>query len=147
MKFDAQSAESYLDETQVIKLQCTFGGLYVPCIDQLSLSHLIYPLTARVVGALQMISQGTSFLNFSLFSTALLDLANSRPVPSSSSVYLVFFPLSLCLARWFWPDLMDGRHDHATAVCVSLRWSGGLRVVRLPVGSWHGLLVGNMVFV
>ena len=31
------------------------------------------------------------------------------------------------------------RHDHTTAVCVSLPWSGGLRVVRLPAGSWHGL--------
>ena len=49
---------------------------------------------------------------------------------------------------------MKGKHDHTTAVCVSLRSSGGLRVVRLPVGSWHRLLglgtdflVGNMVFV
>ena len=49
------------------------------------------------------------------------------------------FPLSLCLARWFWPDLMNGRHDHTTAVCVSLRWSGSLRVVQLPAGSCHGL--------
>ena len=48
-----------------------------------------------------------------------------------------FFRLSLCLARWFWPDLMNGRHDHNTAFCVSLQWSGGLRVVRLPAGSWH----------
>ena len=47
-------------------------------------------------------------------------------------------PLSLCLAQWFWPDLMNGKHDHTTAVCVSLRSSGGLRVVQLPAGSWHG---------
>ena len=59
-------------------------------------------------------------------------------LPTASSVCLVFFPLSLCLARWFLPDLMNGRHDHTTAVCVSLRWSG-LRVVRLLAGSWHGL--------
>ena len=39
-------------------------------------------------------------------------------LPTSSSVYLVFFPLSLCLAKWFWPDLMNGRHDHTT---VNLR--------------------------
>ena len=58
---------------------------------------------------------------------------NSRPVhslsclPTSSSVCLVFFPLSLGLARWFWPDLMNVRHDHTTAVCVSSPWSGGLR--------------------
>ena len=58
-------------------------------------------------------------------------------LPTSSSVCLVFFPLSLCLARWFWPDLT--KHDYTTAVCVSLRSSGGLRVVRLPAGSWHGL--------
>ena len=29
---------------------------------------------------------------------------------------------------------MNGRHDHTTSVCVSLRWSGGLRVV-VPEGS------------
>ena len=52
---------------------------------------------------------------------------------TSSFVCLVFFPLSLCLARWFWPDLMNGKHDHTTAVCVSLRWSEGLRLVWLPV--------------
>ena len=32
---------------------------------------------------------------------------------------------------------MNGRHDRTTAVCVSLPWSGGLREVRLPTGSWH----------
>ena len=79
----------------------------------------------------------TSFLHFSMFSTALWDLPNSRPVHSwcclstSSSVCLVFLPLSLCLARWFWSDLMNGKHDHTTAVCVSSQWSGGLRVVRI----------------
>ena len=59
-------------------------------------------------------------------------------LPTSSSVCFVFVLLSLCLARLFWPDLMNGRHDHTTAVCVSLQWSG-LRIVRLPAGSWHGL--------
>ena len=28
-------------------------------------------------------------------------------LPTSSSVCLVFFPLSLCLARWFWHDLIE----------------------------------------
>ena len=47
----------------------------------------------------------TSFLYFSLFSTTLWDLPNSRPVHSlmlSSHLFLfrlVFFPLSLCLAQ------------------------------------------------
>ena len=35
-------------------------------------------------------------------------------LPTSSFVRLVFFLLSLCLAWWFWPDLMNGRHDHNT---------------------------------
>ena len=107
--------------------------------------HFIYPLTARAVGAQQVISQPVS----SIFPCSLLPSGTWRTpdlsipwccLPTSSSVCLVFFPLSLCLARWFWPDLMNGRHEHTTAVCVSLRWSGGLRVVRLPDGSWHGLL-------
>ena len=58
------------------------------------------------------------------------------PLPLSA---LSSSPLSLCLARWFWPDLMNGRHDQITAVCVSLRSSGDLRVVQLSAGSWHGL--------
>ena len=60
-------------------------------------------------------------------------------LPTSSSVCLIFFPVSLCLARWFWPDLINGKYVHTTTVCVSLRWSGGLRVVRWPAGSWRGL--------
>ena len=54
-------------------------------------------------------------------------------LPTSSSVCLVFFPLSLCLARCFWPDLINGRHDHTTEVCVSLWWSGHLCVVQVQV--------------
>ena len=40
---------------------------------------------------------------------------------------------------WFWPDLMNGKHDHTTAVCVFLRLSGSVCVVQLPAGSWHRL--------
>ena len=110
----------------------------------LSLSYLIYPLTARVIWAPQMIWQPVS----SIFPCSLLPSWTWQTpglaipwccLPTSSSVCLVFFPLSLCLARWFWPDLMNGRHDHTTAVCVSLQWSGGLHMVWLPVGSWHRL--------
>ena len=76
----------------------------------------------------------TIFFHFILFSTALWDPLNSRPVHSlimSSRLCLPgLLPLSLCLARWFGPDLMNGKHDHTTAVYVSLRWAGGLRVVR-----------------
>ena len=104
---------------------------------------VVNPLTARVVGAPQLILQPF----FSIFSCSPLPSGTWRTpglsIPwcclfTSSSVCLVFFPLSLCLARWFWPDLMNGRHDHTTAVCVSLRRSG-LRVVRVSAGSWHWL--------
>ena len=113
-------------------------------------SHLIYPLTARVVGAPQMISQPVSSIFFPVLHCH--HLANSRPVhsPMLSSHHflclpcllpLFIVPCKMVLAR---PvdrtDLMNVRHDHTTAVCVSLPWSGGLRVVRLPAGSWHGLL-------
>ena len=104
---------------------------------------IINSLTARVVGAPQMILQPV----FSIFPCSPLPSWTCRTpglsipwcrLPTSSFVRLVFFPISLCLARWFWPDLMNGKHDH-TAVCVSLRSSGDLHVVQLPAGSWHGL--------
>ena len=87
----------------------------------------------------------TSSLNFSLFSAALCDLANSRPVHSlmlSSHLFLCLpclLPPLPCLARGFWLDLMNGRHDHTTGVCVFLQSSGGFRLARVPAGSWHVL--------
>ena len=132
-----------------------------PALHSLS-SHLIYPfiiiiissfiiiiifinsLTAKVVGAPQMISQPLSsiFPCSPLPSGTLQTPGLSFPwccLPTSSSVCIVLFPPSLCLKRLFWPDLMNGRHDYTTAVCLSLPWSEGLRVIRLPAGSWHGL--------
>ena len=61
-------------------------------------------------------------------------------LPTPSSVCLVFFLHSLCLAIWFWSYLINGGHVHITSVCISLLWSGGLRVVKLPAGfctTWH----------
>ena len=95
--------------------------------------HHINPITARVVGAPQMILQPV----FSIFPCSSLPSGTCRTpglsipwycLPTSSSVCLVFFPLSLCLARWFWPDLINRKHDNTTAVCVSL-WLSGLCVV------------------
>ena len=71
------------------------------------------PLTARVVGAPQMILQPV----FSLFPCSPLPPWTCRTpglsipwccLPTSPSVCLVFFPLSLSLARWFWPDFRSG---------------------------------------
>ena len=103
---------------------------------------IIYPLTAKVVGAPQMISQPV----FSIFLCSPLPTGTwwtpglSIPwccFPTSSSVCLFFFPLSLYLGRWFWPDLMKGRYVHTTAVCVSLRWSGGVCVVLSLIHIWR----------
>ena len=88
---------------------------------------IINPLTARVVGAPQLILQPV----FSIFPCSPQPSGTCRTpglsipwccLPTSSFVRLVFFPLSLCLARWFWPDLMNGKHDHTTAVCVFLQF-------------------------
>ena len=53
---------------------------------------IIYPITSRVVGATTN-DFATSFPNFPLFSTALWDLPNSRPVHS----LVLSSPLFLCL--------------------------------------------------
>ena len=92
---------------------------------------IINPLRARVVEAPQMISQPVS----SIFLCSPLPSGTWQTPDLSIVVFpplllcLCLLPLSLCLARWFWPDLMNRRHDHTTAVCVSLQWSGGFCVV------------------
>ena len=114
-----------------------------PCVSFIIII-IIYPLTVRVVWAPKMILRPV----FSIFSCSPLPSGTCRTpglsipwccLPTFSSVCLVFFPLSVCLARWFWPDQMNGKHDHTTEVCGSLRSSGGLRVVQLPAGSCYGL--------
>ena len=103
-------------------------------------SPYLFPLTARVVRTSKMISQPVSsiFLCSPLPSWTWQTPCMSIPwfcLPTSSPVCLVFLPLSLCLARWFWQDLMNGKHDYTTAVCVFLRSSGDLHEVQLPAGS------------
>ena len=93
---------------------------------------LINPLTARVVGAPQMILQPV----FSIFPCSPLPSGTCRTpglsiplcyLPTSSSVCLIFFPLSLCLARWFLPDLMNlARSDNPLVACNKERmWHAG----------------------
>ena len=65
-------------------------------------------------------------LQFPLFFSvlpAIWDLANSRPVHSLLSFHL--YSCLPCLpppftvpCKMVWPDLMNGKHDHTTAVCV-----------------------------
>ena len=135
--------DTYFNWVTFIFDACGFRFLTAPHTNNISGGHQLHlHLSLNRGGGW---GTATSFLKFSLFSTALWDLANSRPVHSlllSSHLFLYLpclLPLSLCLARWIWPDLINGRLDHTTAVCVSSRWSGGVGVVRLPAESWHGL--------
>ena len=112
--------------------------------DSSSLPHFTYPVTLRDVGVPQMIhNQLLPF--FSLFHCPL-GLGELQTCPFPDVVFPPLplstwssSPLSTYLARWFWTDMINEIHVHITAVWVSLGWSGGLRVVRLLAGSWHGL--------
>ena len=105
----------------VTQVKVDFIIIIIVIIIIINIIIIIYPLTARGVGVPQMISQPVFFI----FPCSPLPSGTCRTpglsiscccLPTSSFVRLVFFPLSLCLARWFWPDLMNGRHDHTTAV-------------------------------
>ena len=86
----------------------------------------------------------TSFLHLSLFSTALLDLPNSRPVHFlmlSSHLFLCLpcllppftVPCKMVLAR---PELKTCPYHCNLHLCAMVK---SRRVVRLPAASWHGL--------
>ena len=126
-------------------------GESICSLSRMMMVIIINPSTAGVVGAPQMILQPV----FSIFPCSPLPSGTCRTpglsipsccLPTSSFVCLVFFHLSQCLARWFWPDLMNGRHDHTTAFASLydrqeiVMWSNCL----LDLGT--DFLVGNMVF-
>ena len=113
---------------------------------------IIYPLTVRVVGAPQMILQ-LVFSIFSLSSTALWDLLNSRPghfLMLSSHLFLCLpcllppftVPCKMVLARpdewetWPYHCILHPLYD-----CQVFVWSNCL----LDLGT--GFFIGNMVFV
>ena len=102
-------------------------------VSSYNLSHLSLNREGRWVTTDDF---AASFLHFSLFFTALWDLTNSGPVHSLMLSFYLF--LSALSSSSFHCALQDG-FGHTTAVCVSLRRSGDLRVVRLPARSWHGL--------
>ena len=87
----------------------------------------------------------TTFLHFSLFSTALWDLTNSRPVHSLMLSFHLFLYLPCLLPSFTVPCKMvlaepDERetcpYHCSLRLCTMVRRSScGL----LPAGSWHGL--------
>ena len=105
--------------------------------------HLHLSLYHRVVGTPQITSQPVS----SIFLCSLLPSGTWQTpglsirwccLSTSYSVCIVFFPLSLHLAGWFWPDLMNGRHVHTTSVWVLL---DGQKEVSLFKTTWKCSLV------
>ena len=111
---------------------------------------IINPLTVRVVGAPQMISQPV----FSIFPVlhCPLGLAELQACPFPDGVFPPL-PLSALSSSPFHCALQNGfGHTwwtgNMTIPLHSLRSLGGLHVVQLPARSWHGgFLVGSMVFV
>ena len=105
-------------------------------VDMQLIIIIINPLTARVVGAPQMILQPV----FSIFPFlhCPLGLGELQACPSPEVVFPPLFQSALSsspfTARWFWPDL-NGRHVQTTSVATFL----------LDLGT--DFLVGNMVFV
>ena len=88
-------------------------NIYVVIFLCIIIIIIIYCLTAKVVGAQQIILQPVSsiFPCFPLPTGTWRTQGLSSPwccLPTSSCVSLVFFPLSLYIARWFWPHLMSG---------------------------------------
>ena len=88
----------------------------------------------------------TSFLLFSLFSTVLWDLANSRSFHSLMMSSRLFFclpflslPPSCALQYGFGQIWWTGDYVNTTSVFVSLWW-WGLSMIQLHAGSWHRLL-------
>ena len=121
-------------------------------IITISIIIIIYPLTSRVVGAPQMISQPVSFI----FPCFPLDLANSRPVHSlmlSSHLFLCLpcllppftVPCEMVLAR---PDKREKWPYYCSLRLFTMvrRSSCGpiaCWILARPAGSWHGLMWWN----
>ena len=108
----------------------------------IKLSHLIYPLTVRVAGHHRWFrNQFPPFFPVLHCPLGLGEL-QACPVPD---VVFPLLPLSTLSSSPFHFALQDGfgqtwwTGDTTIPLqCVSLRWSG-LRIVRVPAGSWHGL--------
>ena len=75
----------------------------------------------------------TSFFQFFSVLHCPLGLGDLQAFPFPVLSLHLFFCLLLCLLppftvsckyRWFWSDLMNGRHVHTTAACTSLPRSG-----------------------
>ena len=125
--------------------RCVFAGKRTAKIDKVCPFHpfFTYPLTAGVIGALQTTSQQVfSSFSFSFFfSRFLLPSGTWRTLglsihrcclPTFFFFFFVFLvPPFTVPCKVFLPDMMNGKHDHTTAVRVFLLWSD-LRVFRLP---------------
>ena len=80
------------------------------------------------------------------FTTLSTFAHDSKPWHRSGSTRIscaVNLIICLCFARWFWPDPMNVKNSHATAVCISEIFA--LSNCLLDHGT--DILIGNIVFV
>ena len=107
-----------------------------------------YPLTAGLVGALRMTSLPVSSIHCRL---GLGELQACLFLDVFPPLFLSSLSSSLfhCALQGGFgqPDLMNGRDDHTNAVCLSLRWSGGILWSDCLLDLGADFHVGNMVFV
>ena len=120
------------------KIHFFFLPYICKCLLRCSSPHLTYPSTARVVGAPQMFSQPVSsiFLCFPFPPETLRTLGLFILwccLPTCSSVCVVFFPLSLCLARRFWPGLINRRHVWVFSLCI---WNLSITIIVYIVSTF-----------
>ena len=109
---------------------------------------LTYPLIARVIGASKMISQPVSSI---FLCPPRVGELQACPFPDVISPPLllsaVFSPLSQCPARWFWPDLMNGKHVHTTQFASLYDGQKVFILSNCLLDLGMDFLVGSMVFI
>ena len=124
-------------------------------VEQVPSLHRVAPSTWKWSPPLtpQMTSQTVSSIFFcsSLPSGTFWTPGLSSPwccLPTSSSVCLVFFPFSLCLAKWFWSRSDEGEtcpYHFSLCLFTTVRnWSLCSLIVCWVLSDF---LIGNMVFV
>ena len=118
----------FVVDNQFVIVKYNYKNNKQTCVFLLCISYFIFiinPLMVRVAGAPLMISQPVSSILPVLRCPLGLHGLQACPFPVAVFPHLILSALSsspsLCLARLFWPDLMNRRRDHTTAVCISLQ--------------------------
>ena len=141
--WNQSSVQLKIISTHTEKLVCTSLYLWKAFPKGFIIITIIQPLTVRVVGVPQMISQPVSSIFSPLFSTVLWDLANSMPVQSLMLSSHLFFWLPCLLPPFTVLARPDEREICPYYCCLRLF----TMVSRSSCGHGMDFLVGDVVFV